>query len=285
MGSDSNDCLTADESRKPRRNKSEREKPSFAIVKKILKIHDERLYQANVTTMKELSERKHAHTPGAARFHNIAKASNASNERTETRQEDVFDFYAVEKTNKTPTDYLHINQDVNSFAKNFERIRQILRETKFLRTHTTMMTTLSQHQISESLTPTRNASLPSHGHSIRRRVRPKEQKQDQDQDQDKYKDKDKDRNRKKDRDRERDKDKDKDEERGWTHSAIELPIIGKTIQRPVDWVEQPQPELSRRRFRQKEKISAGDLRTIRARHKSRQTLKILSTTVYADSHG
>ena len=83
----------------------------------MLKHHHERKYQTELPTEPSLN-------------HGSTIADPTHGDSSTPTKDPVFDYYAGIKYSKGVGKYVEVNQDVTSFAKNYERIRQILQETR-----------------------------------------------------------------------------------------------------------------------------------------------------------
>ncbi len=98
----------------------------MATVQRVLRLHDERKYHGQVPTASQISETSsRSHQGSSPSVDSFSKDSVGSR-----NLEAYFDYYTIDNRNRPPDEYFAINGDVAEFAKNYERIRQILRVTR-----------------------------------------------------------------------------------------------------------------------------------------------------------
>lgn len=90
------------------------------MIKKILKIHDDR------NNAKEKSKDQINDNPKNKTFDSATDLNSPFYGKGDAN----LAYYTINKNNFTPNDYLNINKDVSSFAKNYERIHKILEESR-----------------------------------------------------------------------------------------------------------------------------------------------------------
>ncbi len=115
------------------------EPQGLEAVKKVLKLHLERKYHEKVLTASQLVLGQ-TEIGTEQTLPDIVPSLKTCLQRTDRastilRSESkgdssYFDYYTINKSNVLPEEYFAINQDVSSFAKNYARVRQILKVTR-----------------------------------------------------------------------------------------------------------------------------------------------------------
>jgi len=128
-------CFEFSETKKATRKKPSRPHylASLATVKKILKLHKERKYQTEVPMASQLVNEKQENLPKITKPFPLIK-------NDESVSEMFNEYYTIDKSNKTPSDYFNINGDVAAFARNYQRVKQIIKYTTLNNTQNLMKT-------------------------------------------------------------------------------------------------------------------------------------------------